>query len=52
MISILGDYLYQFPKPIPLEHKLKDLLETEVDEKYYLSDKMLAYCTDMTKGTT
>lgn len=48
MISIFGDYLYQFPKPIPLEHKLKDLLETEVDEKYYLSDKMLAYCTDMT----
>lgn len=44
MISILGDYSYTFPKPIPLKLKLKDLLEKEVDEKYYLSDKMLNYC--------
>lgn len=44
MISILGDYSYTFPKPIPLKLKLKDMLEDEVDEKYYLSDKMLAYC--------
>lgn len=43
MISILGEYSYNFPKPIPLELKLKDLLEEEVDEKYYLSDKMLDY---------
>ena len=41
MISILGDYNYTFPKPIPLKLKLKDLLEDVVDEKYYLSDKML-----------
>lgn len=41
MISILGDYAYTFPKPIPLKLKLKDLLEDNVDEKYYLSDKML-----------
>ena len=46
MISILGDYNYTFPKPIPLELKLKDLLENEVDEKYYLSDKMIKYLTD------
>ena len=44
MISILGEYSYTFPKPIPLELKLKDMLEDEVDEKYYLSDKMLDYC--------
>lgn len=44
MVSILGDYSYSFPKPIPLKLKLKDLLEKEVDEKYYLSDKMLNYC--------
>lgn len=36
MISILGDYSYTFPKSIPLKLKLKDLLENEVDEKYYL----------------
>ena len=41
MISILGDYSYTFPKQIPLEKKLKDMLEDSVDEKYYLSDKML-----------
>lgn len=41
MVSILGDYSYTFPKPIPLKLKLKDLLEDEVDEKYYLSDKMI-----------
>jgi len=44
MISILGDYSYTFPKPIPLKLKLKDVLEDNVDEKYYLSDKMLDYC--------
>lgn len=44
MISILGNYSYTFPKPIQLKLKLKDMLEDEVDEKYYLSDKMLDYC--------
>jgi DNA (cytosine-5)-methyltransferase 1 len=44
MVSILGDYNYDFPKPIPLKLKLKDMLEDEVDEKYYLSDKMIDYC--------
>lgn len=32
-----------FPKPFPLERRLKDVLEENVDEKYYLSDKMLDY---------
>lgn len=41
MVSILGDYSYTFPKSVPLKLKLKDLLEDEVDEKYYLSDKMI-----------
>ena len=41
MVSILGDYSYTFPKPIPLKLKLKDLLEDNVNEKYYLSDKTL-----------
>lgn len=43
MVSILGDYSYTFPKPIPLKLKLKDILEDNVDEKYYLSDKMKQY---------
>lgn len=43
MISLLGDYYYEFPQPIKLEHRLKDLLEDSVDEKFYLSDKMVKY---------
>ena len=47
MVSILGDYNYEFPKPIKLEKSLKDLLEDEKDvpEKFYLSDKMMKYIT-------
>lgn len=41
MVSILGDYNYSFPKKFGLELRLKDLLESEVDEKYYLSEKLL-----------
>ena len=41
MVSILGNYSYTFPKPIPLKLKLKDILEDNVDEKYFLSDKMI-----------
>lgn len=33
---------YSFPKPFPLERRLKDVLEEQVDEKYYLSDKIIA----------
>lgn len=41
MVSILGDYSYSFPQPIKLDKRLKDLLEDNVDEKYYLSEKAL-----------
>ena len=35
---------FEFPQPIPLKIKLKDILEEEADEKYYLSDeKMLDF---------
>ena len=46
MISILGDYNYTFPRPIPLKLKLRDMLEESVDEKYYISNKLLACFTD------
>ncbi len=41
MISILGDYDYIFPPELPLQYRLKDLLERRVDEKYYLSDRTI-----------
>lgn len=33
------DNNFTFPKPFYLENKLKDLLENDVDDKYYLSNK-------------
>ena len=40
MVSILGEHEpYVFPKPIKLEKRLKDVLEEEVDEKYYLDNE-------------
>ena len=39
VISILGEHKsYEFPKPIPLDKCIADILEDEVDEKYYLPD--------------
>lgn len=46
MISILGDYTYEFPKPFELKLRLKDMLEDEVDEKYFLSEKQMEYILD------
>lgn len=43
MISILGDYFYNFPSKVKLKKRLKDLLEDHVDEKYYLSEKMISF---------
>lgn len=39
MVSILGEYNYKFPKQIPLTKKMKDYLEDEVDEKYYINSE-------------
>lgn len=41
MISILGEYNYTFPKSMKLKYKLKDLLDSQVDEKYFISQKMI-----------
>lgn len=40
MVSILGEHEpFEFPKPTKLEKRLKDVLQHEVDEKYYLSNE-------------
>lgn len=39
VVSILGDERYYFPKPFKLEKRLKDVLESNVDESYYISEK-------------
>jgi len=35
------DNFFQFPKDEPLTKKLKDVLQDEADEKYFLSDKII-----------
>ena len=39
MVSVLGEYAYNFPIKFKREYRLKDLLEKVVDKKYYLTDK-------------
>lgn len=42
MVSILGNHKpFHFPEPIVLEKRLKDVLEDDVDRKYFLSDKAI-----------
>lgn len=45
----LGEFNYDFPSPVELTIKVQDLLEDQVDDKYYLTDKM--YKTVMSTGT-
>ena len=45
---------FVFPEPMELKLRLKDVLEDEVEEKYYLSEKMQDYVLDFNnkqKGT-
>ena len=49
MVSVLGEYTYKFPQEFPLKLRLKDMLETEVDEKFYLSGKMINSFKENTK---
>lgn len=46
-VSILGDYFYEFPKPISLKLRMKDLLEMEVDDKYYISADIILSHKDL-----
>ena len=39
MVSIFGDYSFKFPEPIELKKVMKDYLEDEVDEKYYINNE-------------
>ena len=50
-ISILNDgnnQTFNFPKPFPLTRTLGDVLEKNVDDKYYLTEKSLTYFSRVT----
>jgi len=40
-VGLFGELYSDIPQPKDLNIKLKDILEVEVDEKYYLSEKMI-----------
>ena len=39
MVSLLGDYDYQFPDEIPLKYCMADILEDEVDERFFIKNE-------------
>lgn len=41
MVSILGDWYYDFPKPVGCGIALKDVLEENVDESYYIKPEVV-----------
>ena len=43
---------YSFPRPFPLRTRLIDVLEDKVDEKYFLSDKMMEYFNRVSEDKT
>lgn len=46
-VSILGDEDYEFPEKVQLTTKLGDLLENDVPNKYFLSEKLITCFCDM-----
>lgn len=48
MISILGEYQYTFPEEKPLTLCLGDLLEENVDDKFYLTADYIEYAQNIT----
>ncbi|MCL2176686.1 MAG: DNA (cytosine-5-)-methyltransferase [Firmicutes bacterium] len=43
MVSLLGNYYYEFPAKIPLKLRLSDFLEKKVDDKFYLSQNIIRH---------
>ena len=52
IVSIRKDIdtgLFEFPKTFPLKKRLRDMLKDKVNEKFYLSDKMINYLFTITE---
>lgn len=50
MVSLFGEWNYKFPQPIPLKRMLKDYLEDEVGEKYYINNEKAQKLIQALKG--
>lgn len=42
MVSLLGNYSFNFPRKLKLRYLLKDFIEDKVDECYYLPDELVS----------
>lgn len=42
MVSVLGDHYYDMPHGFELKHRLKDFLQKDVDQAYYLDDETVS----------
>ena len=49
LVCLMDDIDYKFPKGVSLKHTLQDLLEQDVPNKYFLSDRILK--TILSNGT-
>jgi len=49
LVCLMDDIDYKFPKGVTLKHTLQDLLEHDVPDKYFLSDRILK--TILSNGT-
>lgn len=50
----LDSKIFEFPKPYECKRRMYDYLENDVDDRYFLSDRMMAYVLDLDekqKGT-
>lgn len=39
MVSVLGDFSFEFPEPVPLNKTMADYLEPELDESFYVDSE-------------
>lgn len=46
MVSVLGNYVYYFPRKLGIKIGLYDILQEKVDRKYFLSRKMINVFTN------
>ena len=46
----VDDGSFKFPEPMPLKLRLKDVLDTDVDEKYFISTKGIKYICSPKRG--
>ncbi len=50
MVSVIGDYFFDFPRPVVLGKTVENLLDSDVDDRYYCSPKKINYILNRPKS--